>query len=377
MSFPDETRRQLQRAKWFRNRATGAISHKLAEVLPHKLTVRRDFDFTTATMFDEVEIVPFEETLNSAERALRTAKERGDRMELDQYLRAYEDVLTAAIEAAWNPAKFKIVLHSSGWDTRITSALVRDIYERRGDDWLGDVLFACFGGEGPAFRAVMQREGWGGWQHFNHVDYGAYFDRCTDFEAVGAHVNHLQSFALDFYYVMVRELQRLGLVPEDDVEIQIWTGYWGTYMDRGTGGKKFMDWLERLYHSHQVLGLYTVDDAQDAFGDYRFIRFVLENRAPIGGSVRKAWLTWHDPELSAIERTQPRDHTPPVPAHLVQRTVDDYRRSWYGQHVAPGAESCASATPIHNRPWWMWWTRAAMCEHLLRQGYELTTADDE
>ncbi|MFN4199629.1 MAG: hypothetical protein ACK4FS_11450, partial [Flavobacterium sp.] len=68
--------------------------------------------------------------------------------------------LHRAIEKTWDPTKFHIILHSSGYDSRIISKVIANLRDKNGRKWLGKVLFICWEPEGESFEKIMKAEGW-------------------------------------------------------------------------------------------------------------------------------------------------------------------------------------------------------------------------
>jgi hypothetical protein len=66
-----------------------------------------------------------------------------------------------SIRAAWKQRAFHLVFHSSGWDSRIISAAIRELANELGDDWLGrGLLFLGNRWESGGFIEIMKAQGW-------------------------------------------------------------------------------------------------------------------------------------------------------------------------------------------------------------------------
>ncbi|GAH77103.1 unnamed protein product, partial [marine sediment metagenome] len=51
------------------------------------------------------------------------------------------NAIASVIERSWDPGQFHLVLHSSGYDSRIISKTIVNLRDKYGESWLGDVLF--------------------------------------------------------------------------------------------------------------------------------------------------------------------------------------------------------------------------------------------
>lgn len=74
----------------------------------------------------------------------------------------YIDLLKAVKEyflLTWDDSP-KLVLHSSGLDSRIISTALAELRDEKGLDWIGDIHFRCHQPEGDVFNEIMSIQKW-------------------------------------------------------------------------------------------------------------------------------------------------------------------------------------------------------------------------
>jgi len=152
----------------------------------HKYAALLDRDeFTRTTMFNEIEVVTREPSpeIRALYRQTPGTKEIETTYMAEQCVKA----LAAAIEDEWEPDKVHIMPHSAGYDSRLISAILRNLARKNGPEWLGEMRFACWEPETAYFKRIMDHMGWP--ERFicpirsdRVVDY---YERVTDFDLVG------------------------------------------------------------------------------------------------------------------------------------------------------------------------------------------------
>ena len=63
--------------------------------------------------------------------------------------------LSYIIERDWDPDKFHLLFHSSGYDSRIFSSILMKLREKHGEGWIGKILFLCWEPEGALFEEEL------------------------------------------------------------------------------------------------------------------------------------------------------------------------------------------------------------------------------
>ena len=376
----------LNHRRIYRNRQTGQCSTWLYDVLPKKLTVEDSYQVkvylrTYNTLFSEIEVVPWEETLSAAERELMQTPARVTKENYAEFGKHVAQVLEAVVEETWSPTKFHVVAHSSGEDSRLLSATIRKIYGRRGPSWLGNLLFYCAEWEYPTFLEVMRYEGWEPRHqavYRKSVDPSYYWEEALDFKNVWKALNGPRGFIRNVYYYPIRAAQRAGVLPEDSDDIQLLTmrGVMLPAKLKSVGPlpKMAERWYSRCQESIIPEG---VADVLFLPLSYDIIRTIIASTHTEGMHWPDVALASLDPELLKFPNLNVGKNAFKEHAHrriadkLFDKAKDDYRNSWYGQNVCP--EALEIATPYERYfAWWSRWNAAAICEHLLEEGYDLS-----
>ena len=379
-------RRQFEPLCIYRNIETRRTSHDLRAVLPKRLTVRHGYRCQRMlkdhrTLFDEIEILPRTEVLNADERALMELPTATMPLGREQFLTWMSVAITGAINHQWEPGKFHLVYHSSGWDSRIISAAIRRLYEAQGPDWLGAVLFVCIGNETDGFVDIMRAEGWDEWAYHTIPDVMPIMDRMLDVNYAGRAFNGVSVQALDYNWLLTEYLQEQGLIPAEDSQIQLFSGrnetLMGATMPAGNGLRA--SWAEQ-YDSVLSVSRYKAGQVVWPFLDYTVINLGLAS------TYRLDWSTPEREDSDGVHFRRdigrilcpafaeiPRGtlHIPDLAPERVEQMAVEYSRTWYGMMVWPDARQDTTGRLFLRHPWWGAFTAAALCEALIREGYEL------
>lgn len=143
----------------------------------------------------------------------------------------------------------KLILHSSGLDSRIMSTALAELRDERGLDWIGDIHFRCHQPEGDVFNEIMKIQKWD--QKYYSVWAGPekdYYDVGNDRYILNGWHNYNQ--AMNFWSDIVP--------PEKEKEYTLINGW---------GGEVFK-YLAKFGSAHK---LYSSNNALDLmhYSDYR------------------------------------------------------------------------------------------------------------
>lgn len=368
---------QFVHTRLFRNRLTGTTSERIKDVLlkvvtldPHYMLPQREQGLGK-TMFEEIEMVPAEETLTPDQLALMEREARTSTLGRHAFLDVCIERLVEFVEQNLSPTKFHLLYSSSGFDSRIIGWTLKLLKEKLGEIWLGDLLFVCVGREGPTFKEIMELEGWDRTQWVWLADESAHFAACLNFERAGRWVNGISPSFFNYNYILGDRLQEMGLIPENDDKIQVITGFGSDFHLIGAGaslgnGLRFR-W-KRCYEGSISMSPFKFDDVLYPMISYGLIEAVIDSQQRLAYEIRPQIVRRMSRALKVIDRCDPVPGT--LPVWLFDQVIKDYEQSWYGRKVHPLAITLATA---ENRfdPWWMHWSRAAFCEGLLKEGYTI------
>lgn len=363
--------------RFYRNALTREISQCFWDVLPHKLTLDPNYVFPTfdpdtwKTLFQEVDVVKPMDALTEAEKAiLDNDRCQGWKGGNDAMLSAMEKCLIDFITLNWRNDEFHLLFHSSGYDSRIVSGTLAKLRDTVGNWRLGDLLFVCVGPESDEFGRIMEYEGWRDDQYIALPDLAPAYEYIVDFDNAWKWVNGPYNYGYNLNYAVVDRLQHMGLVPEDDSDVQIWTGRNDIAYEIWEG----VDWSLKQDYIHNYSAVTSV--VQYKAGDlvlpmmgYELMKILSASELRVGWAALRPDLMHHiDPGLSKFERKSIK--FPPLSGDQFERMCNAYDRSWYGKNVCLEVEPIGETTAYDE--WWSRWTCAVVVEHLLEKGYDIS-----
>lgn len=363
---------------FYRRNQDGEVSPDYISLLPDKLTIdttylARRFFTDCRTLFKEVEIVPPEEAETPDMRALWATPRPGERQQQtrEELFAAIYERFRQIILESWTPGVQHVILHSSGYDSRILSWTLKRLHAEHGDDWLGRVLFLCTPHERRGFREIMAYQGWQENQyHVEDSPRPELHASLTDFKNAWQRNGGAAGLPMNFFWYLPEHSVQAGRL-QDPVE-QTFHSQWGnTCLDCVNGGQYNVKW--RMFYMSMLCTrpMYGLE-AIAPFSDVKLARTVYRSSIQMGKKLRPAFVEWLDPGLAQIvNENRAHDRRSPCPPALWKKVIDSYQGSWYGRHVAPDARPNPKIRHIDFAGFWSHWTAASLCEYLLAQGYEI------
>jgi len=371
-------------------------SYAFHEVCPKKLTLRKNLhkkismhiikDGWYHTIFNEVNVVPFNKAYEKPVKEFGEKKINRTPVSKKEFVELMFMILTDYIEKTWDPYKFHIIPHSSGYDSRLISTILKRLKKKNGSDWFGDYVFIESNGESELFKQMMQMEGWR--KHivmYEGKDPSEAHLHSFDFK--NAWKAGLIGFPVNSWYSQVEWLQKMDIAPEN---VQCYTGYGANetttvihradlyananyqpeYKPNNLG-------LYFAWHYLHQLSAFTLNgdwihpfynlDYLGAFAKYS--KGHIEHLHP-GLSVSKVILEIIEPELAKIHKMVTKEVKKKgffnVSDKIINQAIKDYKSSWYGKRnpIQPTNE-------IKYCEWWWSWRVASLCEHLLENGHDI------
>jgi hypothetical protein len=175
-------------------RRPGTAKHTALYAARSKALVRTRGDHRRPSLLCGVEAASPEMADALVERLPKCAGE--DRIrDLSAFAQTATDALRGHIEANWDSGAKHVVMHSSGFDSRLLSVLLRSLVDEHGMAWLGDTRFVCFEPEVAYAHRLYQHVGWpeAMWYPIRGtaVDYYA---KCLDFATLGRELSEASRF---------------------------------------------------------------------------------------------------------------------------------------------------------------------------------------
>lgn len=338
------------------------------KILPKKLSFTKDlpdvffencFRLTCRTVFNEVSMVPFTNARKEEEEffadLFKTTNERKDH-------KAVFKCLVDIIRDVWSSEKFHLIMHSSGYESRLISSAIKKVYEEEGKSWLGDVLFIVMKTEDREFKEIMQYQGWKKDQYTvyeNDKPADEYFERSFEFSNAWERLNGWTAYPVNLWWEPVEWAQELNLVPGDD-QLQCWAGYGRNELAKDLPNVNLYRWKQ--YHRPMFSTPMKGGNWILPFYSFDYIQAMIKYGIRDSLSVLKNF----DPVLTKMKRSVGAERT--ITTKFLSKVVDDYQRSFYGK-MFPDVKPTVK---ISYSKWWGVWCLASLCEHLLSEGYELS-----
>ena len=408
----------------YKDRETGAESGLITDLasLRGKVTLNHGYNGRVeeirqgSTLFREITITP-----PLIPESIRNLIRFGDALASND-VSTIANAIASVIERRWDPKQFHLVMHSSGYDSRIISKTIANLREKHGGSWLGDVLFLCWEPEGALFKQIMELEGWRREQyHVCNEDAapGEYYAGVLDFNNCWKWTNDAGA-PIWISVPTILQLRESGVITKPLTETQCINGGVGNecfifapdrlvqheYYSCGNIRGAFIPFSELIlpFASYDVLRLVKLDvrgidslslrynkwvDKGKTYSSmlgllrpplrwvFRKLRLV---RPPLKQRMREELLSYLSPELLMITRG---DDGPTAPQRrlserLRSKCLEDFTRSWYYRNVIlPHFPEFEVDVPsnIWLDDWWTQYAKASICDYLVKSGVEVIASD--
>ena len=285
-------------------------------------------------------------------------------------------IIRQRIIDTWQPSKFHFIYHSSGYDSRVISSIIRSLYLERGDDWLGKVVFATNKWEATPFREIMLREGWTPDQYYIHdeaISDDLYFLHSINLDHAYRDLNAPCPIPANLWYYLPLGYAHDHFLPPEDC-CQAYTGYWSNETHE-TFLMSDREWYTRwgYWYSFNVMATLPMYffDLVLVFPDLPYQKALVEMSVATTGDakeLRKALADLACPECADVPNLGYNDRHHPIANSIRDVMVAQYHDTWYGKHVC---REFIAPTTSEFSPEWGKWSLASLCEFLRSQGREI------
>ena len=391
------TRKKLTMANWRQAFVSGdQTSVDFYRVCPQVLTVDPKHTVLAfhashdgPTLFREVRRVSWRDRIQPELQELMDAPAGGKTESEEALASRLLNALAYVVYNTWDPDKYHVIMHSSGYDSRLLSLIIKKLLGRFGEAWLGKMHFVGQEWETPGFLKAMHHEEWPESSYTAYQvdkDPHEYWEAAISLDAWRG-MNSPRGIPFCPLYTGIADLMRqkhFGDVRSSDMQMYSMlcapSDHGASSVDEH-GNKAndvvgFFDWWFTTQAAH------TWPPIRDLILPYTSLAFnhaVLSSEVRWGRSLPRKVLTATDPVLGSFPnmfnplkdfnrcRREPHRF---LSKRLMERAIDIYENTWYGQHVAPVA-TLTPTTEMYYHKWWSRWTSAIICERLILRGREL------
>ena len=311
--------------------------------------------------FENIKLVPCDEALN-----LNDIEELSDIMwkrpkkEFDEH--EWLSAIEQTVESEWDPSKFNLVMHSSGYDSRVISHFLTKVHSRKP----GSILFACIEPEVDEFMKIMNYQGWEKHQLATYDKLSDPYKLIFKFSTAYKGLDGTAEFPVNIFEVCIKYLQRIRKLPKDLNDVVLWSGI---HMNELFRSVKPLAPSLKVSYSHRItpiLGI-TLPTIVAPVVSIPSLRAIFSKSRNVNWKWREFSVRELDPKLAEF----PKLRSPTgldIPSDVVGRMVNDFKSSYYYKHVnqIPIPEITHTHFPEGNKGFWRVWTFASLVEHLVK-----------
>lgn len=356
----------------------------MVDVAPRTLTLRTNLGLffgrkqigNNNTVFKEISIVPPGKIRSRQVKSLLNAKIQRENVGIDRFTRIMFDAMKKAILEKWQPDKFHIVQHSSGWDSRMISSAIVSLAKEKDPSWLGNILFVELSGEHNPFIEIMKAQGWSTSQYVVYnpgVNPQEKHHRSFEFANAWKKLNGYCAYPVNCNWDAFEWLHELGIIP-DSQECQILTGYGaneiGNWVQTEKGLKEYAQFI--YYHSLSHFPLWGGHSVWiHPFYHLDYIKSFIKYGKGINPFYRKLVVERFGKPWSRIKDI-PKNQKKKLGYRTITQEMQkqcqfDYDNSW----LASIYPTIKIKRDINYHACWGYWSLASFCDYLIENGHTI------
>jgi hypothetical protein len=358
------------------NFISGSRIGNFYDVLPKNLTLninKNKLDKTIIpsmneslnTIFKEVKRIPFTMPYDIVllDEELLSQKKNDTKLWVEDIYNTIKSI----IFKTWNPEKIHIIGHSSGWDSRVMSKAIMELYKEHGKEWLGETYFIEVQGEYEPFVEIMKSLGW---TKKNYIIYN---------KGVSAEMHH--DYGLNFinryngFYGMVSypvnqwydPYMHLGF---DESNSQFFTGYGANEVDeKGCKLFKSIAKYKEWHYNLQLNWFKYFGETIFVFWDYDYIRKLFYYSDICNYTMRVTEILCMNLGMYDIPRLEYTDIVDYKICFgkMKDKVIEQYKSSSYYHYI----KELKFESEFTYNEWWANYCTASIVENLKRKNYTI------
>ena len=184
--------------------------------MPKNLTLRRElpkevwggYQGQGRTLFKEV----------SVEKRKEPVIEKTKPINSKNWKKNLFNAFVKSVENNWKPGRAHVIGHSSGYDSRLFSVALRELFKKNGSKWVGDVIFVENLGETESFKAIMKYFGWKNYIAYRDgIKPNFYYEPYVGFKDLYKKFNGVVGYPLNTWHDSFQDLTEKGQIPKDNI----------------------------------------------------------------------------------------------------------------------------------------------------------------
>ncbi len=316
--------------------------------------------------FKEIKKLPYDKALdldNISE--LSSIMRERPRKGFNDY--AWLSAIEHTIEEVWDSSKLNLVMHSSGYDSRVISHFLAKIYRKKP----GPILFVCIEPESVQFEKIMRHQGWDESQWEIYDKFADPFNLMFNFDIAWEGMDGATEFPMNTSAACIKYLQMIGKLPDDLSNVVLWTAI---FMNELFRYEYPLFKVLRFIYSHRMGPIWGIScpNIVAPIISTRSLKAIFSKSRAKPHLWRDHLVRVLDPKLAKIDNITPLTGQP-IPPLVADRMVSDFKSSYYYKHhQVPIPKITHSHEPEENREFWRTWTFASLVEHLVKRGVEVS-----
>lgn len=362
--------------RYYRNNNTGKLSRLFFDVIDDTVTLRENAAtinlMAANTPFEEIEVVQAMDTLSEEYKELSKIKSHSVSMSWDKFVDKSWEKYLAAVNNTWDDNRFHMIMHSSGYDSRIMSLALRELNK-------DNLLFVCLEPEGSVFENIMRHQGWRDDQYMIYnkgVSSSDYYKEGFDYNLCIKITNGPSERPINPNGLVYHCLKEKGVILDDD-KTQFHANQFAEILNSKV--INFKDYYEEFYYSRFSRFWSTFDcKVTDNYLDFDLMKFMLEAKVSAWRSrdqLREAMIQQMDPQMMKFKRwtwaeVYGQDFFK-LSTPLINKSVEDYKNSWFYKNIDKDINSTPKYMIPKSFKWWQKWSMGAVTNYLISNGVDI------
>jgi len=344
------------------NTIDSTTTNFMKDVSNGPLTLNKNYAYLsksiTNTPFTEVDILDWRQVFDiESINSFINSSNRTAPLKLNKVL----DTMYEYIYNTWDISKFNVMFHSSGYDSRILSHMIKRVYDERG----GNILFVCFPNEENLMADIMRYEGWDDSQFTFYTDYLSEDTEAFDFKYLFEQFNSPSAFPFSRPYSCIKYLKKTEVIPKEN--LCLWGGAFfnETFKAKGT-----LPTFIKTYYYHRYSKSGFEDTPQHPIVNFDTLKVIYEARPSSSpDSTRLALVKLLDKNLASLARGSWLTPKTILNPKIYNKLVNDYKNSFYYKNI--DQEFDPAPCVADNKEWWYKCSLASYIDYYIENDVEI------
>jgi len=359
--------------RYYRHKKTGKVSRLILNLIEDSITLKKNAATINLmagnTPFEEIEVVTPLDTLSEEYKELSKVKAHSVPISWNKFIdKCWETYLTA-VDNVWDDDKFHMVMHSSGYDSRIMSLALKQLHKE-------NLLFVCLEPEGSVFENIMKHQAWSEDKYMVYnkgISYDEYYKEGLDYDLCLKITNGPSERPVNPNGVAYYCLQAAGKIDKDE-NMQFHANQFAEILNSKV--VNFEHYYKEFYYSRFSRFWSTFDcKVSDNYLDFDLMKFMMEAKVSnwhTRDQLREEMIRQIDPHMLKFKRWTWNEvygqNFFKLSDRLHKKAVEDYKNSWFYKNIDKDINSTSKYMVSATFKWWQKWSMGAVTDYLVSKG---------